>query len=285
MPDKHTVIDEQTKELVAQKKQVRELIEGPQFRLAVEAVLPAIVRPERFVRVVLTTLTRVPALAQCSQKSLFRALLDLAMYGLEPDGRRAHLIPFGEECQLILDYKGIAELVRRSGDVSYIHADVVYPNDEAWSFEYGSNQHLRHRPALQNRGDHIIAAYSFVKLKDGTPDFTVMNPEEVEKIRQRSRARDKGPWVTDYDEMAKKTVFRRHSKWLPLSADVREAVERDDEITGAAQWDELVGEQKPEPQGKIRRMAAERRAQRQAEAEKQQDQAPAEEKKTEEEDF
>jgi len=293
--DKHTVIDEKTKELVSQKKQIRDLMEGPQFRDAVRAVLPETMRPDRFVRVCLTALVRTPDLAKCTQESLFRALLDLSMYGLEPDGRRAHLIPFGQECQLILDYKGIAELVRRSGDVSYIHADVVYPHDEVWSYEYGTDQHLRHKPALTNRGDRIIAAYSFVKLKDGMPDFIVMNAEEVERIRLRSKAKDKGPWVTDYDEMAKKTAFRRHSKWLPLSAETREAIERDDEVTGVNQWHELVGEsaeKKPELKEKLRRMAEERREQRQVERAQDEAQtaqvevqALAEEKNQKEEEF
>ncbi len=56
-----------------------------------------------------------------------------------------------------------------------------------------------------------------------------MSIEDVEKIRSRSRSGNSGPWVTDFDEMAKKTVFRRHSKWLPLSPELRDKIEKDDE--------------------------------------------------------
>lgn len=200
---------------------------------------------------------RQPELLQCSKESFFRAMLDLSSYGLEPDGRRAHLIPFWnnnfcvcghskdshhgkcDECgcqrmqsrrdvQLIIDYKGLAELVRRSGDVSYIHADVVYENDE-WEYSYGSNACLKHKPSLEDRGARRVAFYSFVRMKDGCEDFVVLSPSEVDKIRQRSKAANNGPWKTDYDEMGKKTAFRRHSKWLPLSPEVKEAVEHDDE--------------------------------------------------------
>ena len=252
---------------------IRGLIQGPQFKQALAMVLPRTMRPERFVRVALTAMLRVPELADCSQTSLFMALLQLSSYGLEPDGRRAHLIPFKNqkmcqcghkqdehkgqecsrcdckarrtmvECQLIIDYKGLAELVRRSGEVSYIHCDVVYANDE-WSFGYGTEAHLRHKPSVKERGDKV-AYYSYVRLKDGSEDFIVMNPAEVEKIRRRSKSPDAGPWVTDYDEMGKKTVFRRHSKWLPLSPEVRRAVERDDsEVVDLSGWEEIAEEPK-----------------------------------------
>ncbi len=57
-----------------------------------------------------------------------------------------------------------------------------------------------------------------------------MSKDEVEAIRKRSRSGSSGPWVTDWNEMAKKTVFRRHSKWLPLSPDLRDAIEKDEDV-------------------------------------------------------
>jgi recombination protein RecT len=262
-------------------KTIRDLIQGPEFLAAVKAVAPNVLRPERVVRMALTALMRTPELADCSRATLFRALLDCTFYGLEPDGRRAHLIPFKNrkmcqcghemdvhrgqdcskcgcrqrrvlvECTLIIDYKGLAELVRRSGDVSYIHADVVYAGDE-WSYAFGTEAHLKHKPNLEDRGTKKIAFYSYVRLKDGTEDFVVLGPAEVEKIRKRSKSADSGPWVTDYDEMGKKTAFRRHCKWLPLSPDVRTVVERDDDApVDISGWEELV-----EPENQQEALAA-----------------------------
>jgi recombination protein RecT len=244
--------------LVKSTRGIRDLIQGEEFKSAVKAALPRAMRPERFVRVALNAIMRQPDLLNCTKESFFRCMLDLSMFGLEPDGRRAHLIPFRNnkectcghpkdqhrgaecvhckckqftvrvDCTLIVDYKGLAELVRRSGDVSFIHADIVYEHDE-FEFAYGSNAVLKHKPNMDDRGNKKICVYSFVRLKDGSEDFTVMSIAEVNNIRKRSRAADSGPWVSDYDEMAKKTVFRRHSKWLPLSPETRDAVERDDE--------------------------------------------------------
>lgn len=197
------------------------------FKEQIRIALPAHMKPDRFVRVALTALLKTPKLAECSRESVIECFLNLSQMGLEADGRRAHLIPYGDKCTLIIDYKGIVELVRRSGEVTYIHADVVHEND---SFEYifGTGAFLKHKPAITNRGKPICA-YSFIKLKDGSEDFDVMDVESIEKTRSRSRAARSGPWVTDWSEMAKKTIFRRHSKWLPLSPELRDKIEMDDE--------------------------------------------------------
>jgi recombinational DNA repair protein RecT len=55
-----------------------------------------------------------------------------------------------------------------------------------------------------------------------------MTRDEVEAIRKRSRSANNGPWATDFDEMAKKTVFRRASKWIELSSEIRDAFDNDD---------------------------------------------------------
>src|SRR3974390_1780102 len=117
------------------KRSIKETLEGDQFKQAVAKVLPKHLTPDRFVRVAIMAMTRKPKLAQCDEASFFQELMSLSQYGLEPDGRRAHLIPFENrkrkcgEFQLVIDYKGLGELVMRSGIVSYVHADVVCEND------------------------------------------------------------------------------------------------------------------------------------------------------------
>lgn len=213
------------------KNDIQALLASEEFKQKVALALPRHCTPERFIRVACNALLRTPKLMECSQTSLMKALLDLSTFGLEADGRRAHLVPFKQDVQLIIDYKGLAELVRRSGDVSYIHADVVGENDE-FVYQFGTGAKLVHKPKLNGRGN-IFAAYSFVRLKDGSEDFDVMGLDDIALIMKRSAAvkanKTDSPWFTDWNEMAKKTVFRRHSKWLPLSPEVRTAVEYDDE--------------------------------------------------------
>ena len=75
----------------------------------------------------------------------------------------------------------------------------------------------------------IETFYAVCQFKDGTKKYEVMSKKEVDDIRKRSRAGQSGPWVTDYEEMAKKTVFKRLSKWLPVTPDLEAAVEHDNQ--------------------------------------------------------
>src|SRR4030095_2731087 len=106
-----TVAEQAAEQLAKRPGTVKDILRGAEFKAALKEVLPTIMRPERFVRIALTTMMRIPELAECSRPSLFRALLDLSSYGLEPDGRRAHLIPFKNKktCQcghLMDEHKG-----------------------------------------------------------------------------------------------------------------------------------------------------------------------------------
>ncbi|MDB6080167.1 MAG: recombination and repair protein RecT [Akkermansiaceae bacterium] len=207
-------------------KSVRAILNSDAGRAQFAAALPKHLTPDRFCRVAMTALSRTPKLQDCTKESLFKCLMDLSSMGLEPDGRRAHLIPYGKECTLIVDYKGFVELVMRSGLVSNLHADKVCQND---MFEYDRGEVVTHRIDFRAPRGNAYCYYARVTFKDGTTKAEVMSKEDIESIRQRSRSGNAGPWKTDYDEMAKKTVFRRLSKWLTLSPEIRDAVTTDDE--------------------------------------------------------
>ena len=218
-----------TEEYAVDPNSIKELVTSAAGKKQFAMALPKHLSADRFLRVALTAFTRTPKLLQCTKESLTESLMDCSSLGLEPDGRRAHLIPYGNKCQLIVDYKGLVELARRSGEIADIHADVVGEND-FFEYSFGTNGNLEHKPAIKEKGV-VIAAYSYVKLKDGSSSYEVMNLEEIEAIRKRSKAAGNGPWKTDWNEMAKKTVFRRHSKWLPVSSELmKAAVDKDYDV-------------------------------------------------------
>lgn len=225
-------------EPTAVKKSVESWLTDEKFRTAVAEVLPRHMTADRFFRIAAAAQRKTPDLAKCAPVSVINCLQDLSAMGLEPDGRLAHLIPYKRkkqingrweewyECQLIVDYKGLAELAYRSGQLARTpRAEVVCMNDE---FEWADGV-VHHRIDYRKDRGEMFAAYSCVRLKDSdVDDFCVMTKKEIDGIRARSRARDNGPWVTDYNEMAKKTCFRRQSKWLPrMGAEFYEAMERD----------------------------------------------------------
>lgn len=227
---------------VATRKDVLAFLQNDNVKKQVALALPRHMNADRMLRVMLTTVNAAgyvgEKLRACTPESLIASLMKCSQYGLEPDGRHAHLIPYGKECQLIFDYKGLVALVRRSGEVKTIHADVVYEGDE-FSYCYGTGAHLRHKPTLEpgKRGE-AIAAYSFVVSATGEESFEVLSIDDIEAVRDSSQGyqyakqnKKQTPWDTYFAEMAKKTAFRRHTKWLPLSFELKEAVNADDDTS------------------------------------------------------
>lgn len=208
-------------QLAPQQTSLKSIISSDSMKEQFKAALPAHLSPERFARVAITAITRTPKLQQCTQSSFFKCLLDLSAIGLEPDGRKAYLIPYSRECTLVLGYQGLVELVRRSGEVVSIHADVVCAND---TFAHNMGQVTDHTYDISKERGEIVAAYAQVTLKSGAVQAEIMPRAEVDAIRDKSRAGKSGPWVSNYGEMAKKTAFRRLTKWLTLSPEVMDAV-------------------------------------------------------------
>jgi recombination protein RecT len=202
----------------------RELMTSRSLTDQVAKALPAIFTPERFMRVTLTAFNKNPKLWDCTKQSIASVVLQCAQFGVEPDGRHAHIIPYNGEATLQLDYKGLVALVRRSGDVVSIHADVVRKGDK---FKVNLGEITCHEVDYSTEAGEIYAVYATARLKDGSTQSVVLRREEVDAIRKRSRSGSSGPWATDWAEMAKKTAFRRLTKWLPLSYEAAEVVEAD----------------------------------------------------------
>ena len=196
-------------------------------------VLPKHIKSDHLLRVALTEIRKNPKLLECSSQSLLGALMLAAQLGLEPGILgHAYLIPYynsktrSTEVQFQIGYKGYIDLVRRSGELQTLDVHEVCRND-VFEYEYGLTPKLMHRPALENRGE-VYCYYAIAKLKDGGFSYLVMSIQDVEKFRKRSKSPDYGPWVTDYDAMAKKTVIKQLAKYLPLSTEIQTQIVQDE---------------------------------------------------------
>lgn len=230
-----------------EENKVKTLVRSDHFKQAVAQVLPAHLTPDRFVRIAIGALTRTPRLAECDPNTVLQCMMSLSQFGLEPDGRNAHLIPFRNQrgsydCTLIIDYKGLVDLAMRSGKIAFIHADKVCDND---IFVFDKGFVAKHEINFKEDRGKPYAYYAIARMKDGTEMANAMTTEEVQKIRKRSRAANDGPWVSDFDEMAKKTVFRRLSKWLPLSPEFRDALEADADTLEDLRFENAIPINKP----------------------------------------
>lgn len=190
--------------------------------------LPNVLTPERFTRMAMTAITQTPKLGECTPQSFIGAMLNAAQLGLEPNTPlgQAYLIPYGKSCQFQIGYKGLVDLAYRGGQIKKIEARCVYENDK-FEFEYGIEEKLRHIPAMTNRGD-VIAYYAVYKLDGGESVFTVMSKEDILLFaKAKSKTFNNGPWQTDFDEMAKKTVIKKLLKYAPLKTELARAIGSD----------------------------------------------------------
>lgn len=197
--------------------------------------LPSVLTPERFTRITLSALSTNAKLAETTPKSFLGAMMTAAQLGLEPNTPlgQAYLIPFRNhgvlECQFQLGYKGLIDLAYRSGDVSTIQAHTVYANDE-FEYELGLEPKLRHVPAKSDRGDPVFF-YAVFRTKDGGYGFDVMSLDDVRAhAKKYSKAYNNGPWQTNFEEMAKKTVLKRVLKYAPLKTDFVRGLSADETI-------------------------------------------------------
>ena len=202
--------------------------------------LPKHINSDRFVRIAITTIRQNPKLVQCNQESLLGALMVSAQLGLEPGVLgQCYLIPYGRECQFQIGYKGMIELLRRSGQLKDIYAYSVYENDE-FEMTYGLNRDLKHKPNLQDTGN-FIGCYCVAVLKDDARAFEYMTKEEIEAHGKKfSKTYGNGPWKTDFEAMAHKTVVKKMLKWLPVSVEFLEMAAKDEKSFKIA--DEKTGE-------------------------------------------
>jgi recombination protein RecT len=190
-------------------------------------------KAERFVAIGLRSLAKNPGLLAATPKSLTNAFYDAAVLGLEPVLGSVYFVKYGSEATMLIGYRGLVELAKRGDpDIEDIYGQPVYAGDD-FDYEYGDNPHLRHKPDLARQTadpTRITHFYAIAFRGRGRPVFAVMTRDEVDAIRARSRAKNNGPWVTDYAAMGAKTVVRQLcSRRLSLSADIREALERDAE--------------------------------------------------------
>lgn len=207
----------------------------------ISAVIPKQVSQERMFQLAVSAYNQTPELAKCTPVSVLSCILKCAALGVEPSAvdnlGRAYILPYNNrktgctEAQMILGYKGMIDLARRSGEIQDISARAVYEGD-FFEYEFGLNEQLKHIPAQDNERtpNKLTHVYMVCHFKDGGHYIDVMTRSQVNAIRSRSKSGSSAysPWSTDYEAMACKTVIRRAFKFLPVSVEAQKAVATDE---------------------------------------------------------
>lgn len=207
-----------------------------------QSVMPRGFKAERLAQMAISAYNQTPKLAECSVPSILSCCLQCASLGLEPsavDGLgRAYILPYKNrktgqmEAQFILGKNGMVELVQRSGKLRSLRTQCVYEGDEFDYWEDESGVHYSYRPNLDapHGKEHMRLVYLSAQLLDGGLVFLAMSKSEVDGVMGRSKASNFGPWQTDYEAMAEKTVLRRafNRGMLPRSVEVAHGVANDE---------------------------------------------------------
>jgi len=214
-----------------------------QFKGEIARALPKHINPDRMARIALTAFRMTPKLGECDPRSVFAAVIQSSQLGLEVGLMgEAHLVPFGNQCQLIPGYTGLMKLARNSGLVTDIYAEAVRMND-TFALKLGMERSLDHEPLTapggfpasdEERGE-VVGFYAVGVLKDGSRTFVAMGRKEVESIRDGSRGyqaarkyKKESIWDTDFVAMGLKTAIRRICKFLPKSPELATALAMDE---------------------------------------------------------
>jgi recombination protein RecT len=163
---------------------------------------------------------------------------------LNPAMAHAYLAPRDNKIQLIIGYRGFIHMALSSGQISLVHAELVYSNDVYTPQGHDKQPLHEYSPfaKLESRGE-LVGVYVTAKRTNGDWITDVMSAEDVMRIRDRSESwkahvaskhQKKTPWVTDMAEMWKKTVIRRAYKSWPLEGPAAErmakAVEHSNQV-------------------------------------------------------
>ncbi|HHJ6057943.1 TPA: recombinase RecT, partial [Streptococcus pyogenes] len=178
---------------------------------------------------ILSVLQGSQSLKSASNKSIYAAAMKAAVLNLpiEPSLGRAYLVPYKGQAQFQLGYKGLIELAQRSGQYKNINAGIVY-----------KSQLISYNPLFEELildfskpQDEIVGYFAAFKLFNGFEKVSFWTVEKVTAHGKKfSKSFASGPWKTDFDAMAQKTILKDIlSKYGPLSVEMQKAIDEDNQ--------------------------------------------------------
>lgn len=236
------------------KDKVTELV--IQYEKSIEKSLPKGIDIVKFQRDIMTALTTVPGLKECTPASVIMAFMATAQLGLTPNSPQlgqAWILPFNQktkdgtwikQAQFQFGYKGLLELAYRDKRVQLCFARTVYKNDII-DIDYG-NQTVKHQPCLNGETGEVIGYYAVIRLVGGVQHIEYMSKKMVEQHRAKFVKEKNGEnfaWRDNFDRMAEKTVLTRALKYIPKTLEISNYLYQDGIIRGEKEFNRIVNEE------------------------------------------
>jgi recombination protein RecT len=196
----------------------------PQLALA----LPKHMNADRMARLALTAFSTTPALQECSSQSIAASIMTAAQLGLEPGiNGQGYLIPYKKTCTFVPGWKGLVDLVARSGRAT-VWTGAVYPGDK-FEYQLGDAPFCRHIPGDDGDEQPFTHVYAIGRVRDAAmPVIEVWTRSKVEKHLKRYNKVGSGHYAkaneNNFEMYARKVALLQVLKYMPSSIELSNAI-------------------------------------------------------------
>ena len=200
------------------QKQPKSWQEALSIRIgSIEDALPKDFNRARFVQNALAVVSENKDIQKYGQDQIFAGLVKGAILGVDFSNKECYLVPYGNQLQFQLDYKGCEKIAKKYSirPIKEIVANVVRKGDEFSSEIVDSTPVVNFKPMPFNDGE-IVGAFAYVIFQDGGILVDTMSLKELENTRSKSKMGKSGAWRDFTSEMYKKTVIRRLMKQIEV---------------------------------------------------------------------
>lgn len=192
-----------------------------------EAALPKHLNADRIVRIALTEFSKNPKLQQCTQTSIFSSLIIAGQLGLEPGvNGQGYLVPYKETCTFVPGWKGLVDLVSRSGRAT-VWTGAVYEGDD-FDYMLGADPYCRHRPMGEFDPAKMTHVYAIGKVNGA--EMPVIEVWTIKRVRAHfaktvvKGLQEKHYSHNHFEMYARKVVLLQVLKYMPQSIELSNAV-------------------------------------------------------------
>lgn len=198
---------------------------------------------------------------ECSPQSLIDAFEESIRTRTPVDGKLGYVVPYeistqnGKEPRAVFmaSWLGMLAAAKRAGRIISGRCFIVCEKDQFEHGQDGALPFLRYSPVFGDRGAFTgVCAVVEMSRDPLLWDYEYLAKAEVEKIKNSSPSKNKGPWVDWPDEMAKKSAIRRLLKRHFDDPSLIELFEAEDGVFGIdttrrrASISTMSGSHKPE---------------------------------------
>lgn len=197
-------------------------------------------RSTSFITGVMSVVSNNTLLAKASGNSIYQAAMLSAILDLPINNNLgwAWIVPYGSAAQFQVGYKGFIQLALRSGQYADLGVVEVYQSQfVAWD---SIKSKLTYNKDVRGTGG-VIGYFAYLELENGFYKEEFWYSDEVESHgRKYSKSFNSGPWKSEFDKMAKKTVLKSLiSHWGPLSIEMQSAMAADQSVVKDAEKSEF----------------------------------------------